>query len=742
MRYFSIIFLILLLSMSFVLAETNETCASYVEGQIMASVENCSGETTVNPNWQIESITSFQYTCSDGTTAILNSDTNGTRYVCHNVAYWEEIAKETCENTCQTFVCPEVEEPTCEEGKELVKEYDSDDCLSYNCKEVETVCTKEYNPVCGGITVCPTTTCETNTVGDSTTCEGGECETTTKTYSNKCFAEQAGATILYGGECETTPICKEPPIPSCEEGDELVKGYDSDDCLYYECEDNDAEYFSESVKCVFVNSSNAEKCYDGSGKYSCSTNSGNNTFAVEDTCSVEVKEKKGTTLNWKSSCGGYGDTEVDGISEYVDFDCGNTGAITERVKCILNGASGGEECYSAKGKCTVNISEDTSLRNRYGTCSVPVRGEKGETVTWKSDCGGYAYTIMDGESEYAKFECRNTKPPVEEKFKGAKWTCTNEMEFSKDSDDDCKPYSYWKSLATRTCNSYSTKCATRSRSGNAYGTTTSVTDSNGVVVTIVDDSNAEITKCLGGEITVKEFDVGEQCESTCTRYLDSQGCKVTKCDDIETVDCPNQSCRDQPIDEIRKIKDKCYANDGKVLVEIDNGTGCSNYTCVSVNSSNVCRTLAEVPTEKIVDCEENGGKFIYKVNDEGCLAVMDCVGIARKDKNINKDVINDSTKLLELALKLESLKISLGETKAKIQAMADYYNGNNDTNSASNFENAIELLETAIQKIDSLKEFIKDNVDTFSEEDAKQVRTTIGEIKENLLKEVLLAILG
>src|SRR3989344_1515019 len=68
--------------------------------------------------------------------------------------------------------------------------------------------------------------------------------------------------------------------------------------------------------------------------------------------------------------------------------------VVEQVKCIFKGSTTKQSCYSSKGSC-----------EGVDTCGVEVRGVMGEQVTWKSSCGDYAYTKMDGQSEYAEFSC-------------------------------------------------------------------------------------------------------------------------------------------------------------------------------------------------------------------------------------------------------------------------------------------------------------------------------------------------
>lgn len=70
----------------------------------------------------------------------------------------------------------------------------------------------------------------------------------------------------------------------------------------------------------------------------------------------------------------------------------------EYVKCVFEGAGSEQKCYLAEYN-------DKYYCSGKETCTMEVYGEKDKKMVWKSTCGGYAYTIMDGESEYAKFEC-------------------------------------------------------------------------------------------------------------------------------------------------------------------------------------------------------------------------------------------------------------------------------------------------------------------------------------------------
>ncbi|PIN86648.1 hypothetical protein COV19_04000 [Candidatus Woesearchaeota archaeon CG10_big_fil_rev_8_21_14_0_10_44_13] len=69
--------------------------------------------------------------------------------------------------------------------------------------------------------------------------------------------------------------------------------------------------------------------------------------------------------------------------------------VKEKVTCVFDNSNAQQECYAVgKNGCVGTTS-----------CNAGVIGKRGEAVTWKSTCGGYAYTMMDGVDEYAKFSC-------------------------------------------------------------------------------------------------------------------------------------------------------------------------------------------------------------------------------------------------------------------------------------------------------------------------------------------------
>jgi hypothetical protein len=97
-------------------------------------------------------------------------------------------------------------------------------------------------------------------------------------------------------------------------------------------------------------------------------------------------------------CNGYWDQKYNNNGCIVDYFCveNDKQQVDERVKCIFKNSNTRQECYSGEGAC-----------DGIETCTIDVDGNKGDEILWKSSCGGHAYTVIDGENEYAEFNCED-----------------------------------------------------------------------------------------------------------------------------------------------------------------------------------------------------------------------------------------------------------------------------------------------------------------------------------------------
>jgi hypothetical protein len=149
----------------------------------------------------------------------------------------------------------------------------------------------------------------------------------------------------------------------------------------------------ELVTCVF-NSKIPQEC--SSRKGSCK-----GTGA----CTVEVLGLKGEKIDWKSSCGSTATSLVDGVDEKVFFDCAQPPdppppQVKELVLCRFNSKTT-QACYASNGAGCKGV----------GSCFAQVIGQQGEKIFWKSTCGGYGTTLLDGVNDTLSFDCAPIPPP-------------------------------------------------------------------------------------------------------------------------------------------------------------------------------------------------------------------------------------------------------------------------------------------------------------------------------------------
>lgn len=155
---------------------------------------------------------------------------------------------------------------------------------------------------------------------------------------------------------------------------------------------------------------------------------------------------------------------------------GESRIVKEKVKCVFLNSSSAQKCYSideqrnSKYSCSSDKSDNSGQSldenslldlSRGTTCIVDgVEGLKGSTIGWKSSCGGYATTLLDGDNKYAIFYCSKEEVQEDNLFSGASWQCHGFQETErqgisvKDSNGasgSCQSSEAWQQYAKEAC---------------------------------------------------------------------------------------------------------------------------------------------------------------------------------------------------------------------------------------------------------------------------------------------------
>lgn len=224
-------------------------------------------------------------------------------------------------------------------------------------------------------------------------CKHGAC--VTNVTNNVCTDSDGGLKYFQKGKlitadntyedvCTDSNFVKEyfcDSLPSYYENYKCTNGCKDGACIEKLSE------IKEQVKCIFKNSITEQKCYTAE----------NNLISCKgvESCVINVSAEKGKKLEWKSSCGGYVSTLIDGVDEYAEFNC----SVANEIKCT---DSDGGLNYSVKGKtcvgdnCKEDICDNQNLMEYY--CSDNDRRSQGYDCLPEQICKDGACVKSSGES--------------------------------------------------------------------------------------------------------------------------------------------------------------------------------------------------------------------------------------------------------------------------------------------------------------------------------------------------------
>jgi len=260
------------------------------------------------------------------------------------------------------------------------------------------------------------------------------------------------------------------------------------------------------------------------------------------------------------------------------------------------------------------------------------------------------------------------------------------------------------------------------------------------------DWDGELQQCI-----IKEgyydngYGQGHYGENWCK---DGNCCPDGICDDFERssngcpMDCGGEGygptdgpfCVDD--ETVEEMKAECHSHGGQFETHGE-GEGCIQPFCKMSNQGGFmgggdyypqignCEGMgmdADVRPGFGVECVPKGGKHIGYVDKE--ITAIDA---------------------LEFIMKLDSARLKIDGMKDKILRLADYYDNAGDSETATNYRNAADLLDDAYGGLDSIKEEMKNKAESsggFEPQDILIFRGMLREIVDGTLNQVVYALLG
>lgn len=177
-------------------------------------------------------------------------------------------------------------------------------------------------------------------------------------------------------------------------------------------------------------------------------------YGSTEVCVIDDKTIcQNSNVYWIDSCG-----NVSSLKEQCEQGC-SAGAcitgkqITEQITCYFGDSKVGQKCYLA-GSFT-NEDNGTKYCEGVGSCIIEFSGYEGQKITWKSTCGGYDYSIVDGTDNNIDFDCGEGEVNEEEIknvwFRSAYWQCYDDEEQKSEDDTSCKSSETWQKYAKEFC---------------------------------------------------------------------------------------------------------------------------------------------------------------------------------------------------------------------------------------------------------------------------------------------------
>jgi len=282
--------------------------------------------------------------------------------------------------------------------------------------------------------------------------------------------------------------------------------------------------------------------------------------------------------------------------------------------------------------------------------------------------------------------------------------------------------------------------------------------------------DSERTYCGDGNCDLEDGEQYSWCSKDCTQdqtqdsYRQSKGYSQQGYYGDYSQECPDENI-------LAEMSAKCEEYGGSATERTDPYSGCTLSECFFSGNmkgrgeSNQargffgeqgCQSEEEASKQSSI-CEELGSEAIAVPSPPGCAPRIVCAqkgqgygsgyysyGEYQKGQEKFESGELGSAQVLEVILKMDSIKIKLSGLQENMNAIAAYYEEQGDTESAENYREGAEILDQVATKIDEQKAVLKSAVEagTLDYETIYQIRSDLKYSVDELLNQVISALLG
>ncbi|MFH1631333.1 MAG: hypothetical protein ABIA21_03915 [Candidatus Aenigmatarchaeota archaeon] len=218
------------------------------------------------------------------------------------------------------------------------------------------------------------------------------------------------------------------------------------------------------------------------------------------------------------------------------------------------------------------------------------------------------------------------------------------------------------------------------------------------------------------------------------------GCNIPRCVNEQKGE---EKCGLVPGPERERIENDCKSKGQDVIMNFDSN-GCQFIMC-KVKTTGIEGCMKDPPKEMFEQCKEKGGEVVIKRDNDGCMKFTECVSQGdSRDIYVGDDEITDipeSSELLSMAFKLETLRIEFDKLATQSTSIADYYKSTG-SGEEEKYRRVAGMFDSMKSKVDEIKNKLRSRLETISRDDLVEIKSDIKYIKNVMLKDVLYLMLS